>query len=183
MSYGVAANPMSYFDHCADHVLIIEAGLIDDKDDPGGITNFGISLRFLKGITPGGTRQDIIDMTEERARALYKSYFWDRISADNFDPALALCVFDCAINQGRGTAIKILQRSVGAKADGVFGQKTLGAVQRASGSLPQIIDLLGDFMSRRAKRYGKTRNFEKYGRGWHRRLFTVYHEAITMLGV
>lgn len=167
---------MSFFDHCADHVLHIEAGLVDDPDDPGGITNWGISLRFLKGVEPHAIAQDIIDMGERRARQLYKRYFWDKISGDNLAPALALCVFDAAINQGRGTAIKMLQREIGAKADGVFGQRSLGAVQRRD-----TLDVVTGFMSRRAKRYGKTRNFEKYGRGWHRRLFIVYHEAINIL--
>ena len=29
--------------------LAHEGGLVDDGDDPGGITNRGISLRFLQG--------------------------------------------------------------------------------------------------------------------------------------
>lgn len=168
---------MSMFDHCADHVLIIEAGLVDDKHDPGGITNFGISLRFLKGVSPAATEQDIIDMTEEHARALFKKHFWDRVSGDNYAPALALCVFDCAINQGTGTAIKILQRALGVKDDGVFGQKSLAAVHRR-----QPVELIGDYLSRRAKRYAKTKGIDRYGRGWMRRLFTIHHEALFMLG-
>ena len=41
---------MSLFDKCLKIVLIHEGGYSDDPDDPGGTTNYGISLRFLKSV-------------------------------------------------------------------------------------------------------------------------------------
>ena len=41
---------MAHFDSCVQYVLRHEGGLSQDKADPGGITNFGISLRFLREV-------------------------------------------------------------------------------------------------------------------------------------
>lgn len=41
---------MSDFDTAVNYVLRNERGLNESKNDRGGITNFGISLRFLKTV-------------------------------------------------------------------------------------------------------------------------------------
>ncbi len=146
----------------------IEGGYVDDPDDPGGPTKYGISLRFLKGIVPYATTITIWDLSPETATDLYREHFWNVCSCDALPPGIDLVVFDCAVNQGPRTARKLLQRALGVEDDGYFGPVTLQAVLDAD-----PIDTMLDFLARRAKRYAETANFDRYGRGWMRRLFEV----------
>jgi lysozyme family protein len=68
-----------------EYVKKNEGGYIDDEDDGGGVTKFGISLRFLKGldIKEGDinddnkiSEEDIKGLDEEKAKELYYVHFW-----------------------------------------------------------------------------------------------------------
>lgn len=63
-----------------------EGGYCNDPDDPGGATNYGISLRWLKslGLNQGDIDRDgdidasdIRALSKEQAAALFKEKFWD----------------------------------------------------------------------------------------------------------
>lgn len=154
-------------------VLEREGGLVDDPEDPGGATNHGISLRFLKSVVPYATAVTIQDLTPEVATDLYREHFWDACSCDALPHGLDLAVFDGAVNQGPLTARKLLQRALGVVDDGYIGPVTLGAVLDADAG-----EVLLDFLARRAKRYAETANFQRFGRGWFRRLFEVQRAAM-----
>lgn len=89
---------------------------VNDKDDPGGATKYGISLRFLKDYLAGnkGRMQefdidrdgdvdadDIALFTREAATAIYREAFWspDRLS-DIDSQALATKLLDVAVHCG-----------------------------------------------------------------------------------
>jgi len=55
---------LSKFDEIIEVVLKHEGGLVDDPDDPGGLTNLGISQRAYPN-------EDIRGLTVERAKELY----------------------------------------------------------------------------------------------------------------
>jgi lysozyme family protein len=154
------------FDSCVAYVLGHEGGLTKDKADPGGITNFGISLRFLRevpednrkraGIFGDVTDKTIIDLTEDQAVKLYRSEFWDKAPFEKImNPMLGKYIFDMAVNHGLSRAVKIAQRACCAaqkqkdyvKDDGVFGAKTLSAINYASFMLiPALIAWRAGFM-------------------------------------
>ena len=110
----------------------IEGGYVDHPNDPGGATNFGISTRFLRSI---GDQRNVRSLTREDAIDLYKRYFWDKVWGDQIaDQDLALCLFDAAVNQGPGAAVKFLQEALnryeegaGLPVDGVMGPETVAA--------------------------------------------------------
>ena len=137
----------------------VEAGLVDDPKDPGGITNFGVSLRFLRGagidIDGDGriTREDILKLTPEKAQAIYDAHFWKPSACDSLPDALALAVYDCAVNQGVGTARKLLDEARAWAGRGASAEQ-----------------VLRDLLTLRSIRYTKTKNFDTYGRGWLRRV-------------
>jgi lysozyme family protein len=149
-------------------ILELEGGLVDDPRDPGGLTNYGISLAAY----PKLGRQGILDLTPDEARAIYRRDFWDAARCSELPAELRLAVFDAAINQGVKTAIRILQKALGVTVDGVIGPLTLGAAARAD---PQ--KLVVDFMAERAGRYARLATFKTFGRGWMRRLFHVALES------
>lgn len=160
---------MEAFDRCIRAVLSEEGGLSDHPQDPGGLTKYGISSRAYPHL-------DIRALTMDAAIAIYRRDYWNPIRGMDLPPALALLVFDSAVNQGVGTAARLLQKAVGVTEDGSIGPVTLRAVS----SLP-LEHVLIDFCAERALRYEFNRNEEIFGRGWYRRLFGVYTDAISSL--
>ena len=146
-------------------VVGIEAGYVDDPDDPGGETKYGISKRSYPNL-------DIKALDLEDAKHIYHADYWNRCKCDLIPWPLNLYLFDAAVNQGeKGTAQQMLQYALGCKEDGVIGPKTLAACQIATQWHR------AKFLARRAIRYTNTRNFDRYGAGWLVRLFTVTEEG------
>lgn len=150
------------FDKAFEHVVGVEGGYVNDPRDPGGETIYGITRRDHPQAWANGTP------SIEQAKAIYQRLYWTPVKADQLPWPLALFVFDAAVNQGVGTAVKLLQKTVGTVQDGVLGNNTLAAINRANQT-----ELCSMFLADRALRYTGTRNFDVYGRGWFRRLFTI----------
>lgn len=154
------------FDKAFEHVIGVEGGYVNDPRDPGGETIYGITRRDHPVAWEAGTP------TLEQAKAIYKSHYWNPVKADELPWPLALFVFDAAVNQGAGTAVKLLQKALGVAQDGILGQQTLAAVKKANAS-----ELCGLYLADRALRYTGTRNFDVYGRGWFKRMFLIAMES------
>lgn len=142
-------------------IISLEGGYVNDARDPGGETKWGISKRSYPGL-------DIARLTQDDARRIYRRDYWDRYHVGSLPPKLRLAVFDCAVNCGGETAIALLQSCLGVKTDGVLGPVT----RRALLARP-VSDLLPEYLAERALYYKGLSTFEKYGRGWFRRLFRV----------
>lgn len=153
------------FDKAFEHVVGVEGGYVNDPRDPGGETIYGITRRDHPGAWANGRP------TLDQAKAIYQRAYWDAVKADSMPWPLSLFVFDAAVNQGVGTAIKLLQKALGTVQDGVLGQNTLAAIRKADPT-----ELCAMFMADRALRYTGTRNFDVYGRGWFKRLFKIAME-------
>ena len=118
---------MIHFDEIIEHVLEKEGGYVNDPTDLGGETNYGITKRFYPDI-------DIKNLTKEQAKEIYKRDYWDKNRVDELPEQLRHIFFDMCVNQGRGTAVKVLQRAANAKGanlkvDGGLGPSTLKSIQ------------------------------------------------------
>lgn len=117
-----------------------EGGFVNNSADPGGATNYGVSLRWLEGNgidINGDGRIDIADikaLTPEKAAALFRSYFWDYLHLGNLPPLVAIITYDAAVNTGCAQGVKFLQRACNRFAgqwlavDGGLGPQTAGRV-------------------------------------------------------
>jgi len=146
------------FKSAVKHIIQFEGGYVDDPNDGGGETKYGISKRAFPQL-------DIPNLTVDQAEMVYKKCYWDMCECDQLPERLRLMVFDCAVNQGVLFASRTLQKCVDAKVDGVIGPETL----RAVGAL-NVGEILFKYYVLRSDRYQNTRGFEYYGRGWLRRL-------------
>lgn len=154
------------FDKAFEHVVGLEGGYVNDPRDPGGETIYGITRRDHPIAWEQGPP------SIEQAKAIYQSHYWLPVKADELPWPLAMFVFDAAVNQGPGTAIKLLQKALGTVQDGILGPNTMRAIRGANQK-----ELCGLFLSHRALRYTGTRNFDVYGLGWLKRLFVIAMEA------
>jgi lysozyme family protein len=149
------------FISCFKIVLGHEGGFVDDPDDPGGATKYGISQRAYPTI-------DIHELSEREAMQIYESDYWDKIKADYLPAKLRLILFDCAVNQGVARACMFLQRSCGVSADGIVGPQTI----KIASELP--VEFLIDSISRqRMQAYVRNPRWDSFGKGWAVRLFDI----------
>lgn len=134
-------NNESKFDYAVNVVLEHEGRLSNNKKDPGGLTNWGISIRFLKAhgldIDQDGDidEQDIIILTKPHAKELYKEHWWLKYQYYLIqDNDVCAKTFDLAVNMPANSAHKLLQLSVNRLrnkpigVDGIIGEQTLEAV-------------------------------------------------------
>lgn len=154
-------------------VLAHEGGYVNDPDDPGGETNFGISKRRY-------TEVDIKTLTRTGAIALYARDFWNPLYEKLPTQKIADKLFDASINMTHGDtrpyfetdmqAVRLLQQALndhgsGVTEDGRFGPQTLMAVRM----MPADI-LLRAFRTRLAMHYAALIAADpvrkKYARSW-----------------
>ena len=148
---------MSIRDRAIQFVLGWEGGLVNDPADAGGETNFGISKQAYPAL-------DIKALTREQAVEIYQRDYWEAVGADQLPENLAFAVFDCAVNQGVGTATRLLQISLDVAVDGQIGPKTISAAFKAVDGGVLV------FLLERAKRYMQTPGVQTWGANWGERL-------------
>lgn len=147
---------MANFKEAITQVLGNEGGYVDSVEDLGGVTNYGISLRFLQSINIAATADTIKNLSIEAAEEIYFEHFW---LANNYDAiasqAVAEKVFDTAVNMGSRVANRFLQRALNIlifngiplKEDGVIGAGTISTVnalygEDVDGNILKIYSLL-----------------------------------------
>ena len=120
---------MSDFRKAVEKTLVHEGGYVNNPDDRGGPTKYGITQADMPEV-------NIADITVEMAVAYYQEHYWKPLYSQINDQALANKLFDCGVLFGVGTAVKLLQISMedGGKIavveDGVFGPETLSDVNQ-----------------------------------------------------
>ena len=154
------------FDDIIEVVLHHEGGYVNDPDDPGGETNFGIAKRSHPDV-------DIANLTKDGAKEIYKEHYWDRNKVESLSEDLRHIYFDMCVNQGRGRAVKILQKAANAKGadlkvDGGMGPKTIAAMDGVE--LQRVrayrVKYYADLVTRKP-------DLEKFYFGWFRRALEV----------
>ncbi len=163
-----------------------EGGLSDRplKEDPGGITNRGITLRFARSM---GTmfdldkdgdvdRGDILLITPDNARMAFRASFWHDIHGDDIWAGLDLTLFDFAINSGASRAIRSLQKVANLKVDGFIGPKTKEAMLKVDGR-----ELLLVAINAERKRFMSTLANFHANPGWYPRVDRVLARSRRML--
>lgn len=165
------------FDYALKCVLEHEGGYVDHPNDPGGATNYGITIHTLRAWrhNPNLTSIDVRDMLQEEAESIYRENYWDAVQADDLPSGLDLAVFDAAVNKGPKRAARLLQQALGVAADGIIGPITLSHANRSS-----LSNTLQEFMARRMNHYGRLGHFRTFGLGWSRRLIDVYAASIEL---
>lgn len=149
------------FDQAFERLLGHEGGYVNDPDDPGGETNWGITIAVARTEGYGGSMRDL---PIDKAKDIYRKSYWNPVHADELPDAVRFDVFDAAVNHGASQAAKWLQRAVGTQPDGVIGAATIGA---ARGAGPMIA---AHFNGQRLRFYTDLATWPKYGKGWARRV-------------
>ena len=157
------------FEPAFKKVIGLESGYVNDPDDPGGETKWGISKRSYPNV-------DIKTLDSEYAKAIYKRDFWNSLYLDRFNCQLvAEEVFEQSVNVGKVVAAKNLQTALnylGGKleVDGIIGNKTLEAVNWYPHEESLLKTLNGVQFIHYLNIVTKNPALKKYARGWLRRI-------------
>ena len=115
-------------------ILRWEGGYVNDPLDRGGATNKGITIATWKAggydIDGDGDidKDDVKLITEADFRIILRKYFWDKWLADLIiSQPIANMVVDWTWGSGVW-GIRIPQRVMGVKEDGIVGKKTIDAL-------------------------------------------------------
>lgn len=118
---------MSDFRAAFERTFGFEGGYVNDPDDPGGETKWGISKRSYPHL-------DIKNLTRPQAEEIYLRDYWSRLRLDEvLDANIAAEMFDTGVNCGLSSAVTIAQRTCNALGshlvvDSYIGPMTLRAL-------------------------------------------------------
>ncbi|MCB1397786.1 MAG: peptidoglycan-binding protein [Rhodobacter sp.] len=138
----------------AEDIVTREGGYVDDPNDPGGATNFGVTIHTMRRLgldLTGDGRVDAGDvraLTRDQAVAIFLEHYYTRPGIAALPEALQPSVFDMYVNAG-GNAVRVLQRLLiemgyDLDVDGVIGPQTIRAADAAARAAPaHIADAYG----------------------------------------
>lgn len=153
------------FDQAFERLIGHEGGYVNHPDDPGGETKYGISRRAYP-------LEDIKGMTLDRAKAIYRRDYWGPAGCDAVPDGIKFDLFDTAVHSGPVTAIKMLQRAIGALPDGLLGPKTLQTLN----SMPTA-RVVARFNGQRLAFLADNKAWATFGEGWAKRVASNLMEA------
>lgn len=169
------------FSRCLELLFAHEGGFVNHPADPGGATNYGITLATLaRHRGRPVTADDVRRMPKEEAAAIYRSLYWAPLRCDDLPPPLALLAFDAAVNCGPARAATWLQRAVGATPDGKVGPAT---IQRVGYAIAQQggAAVMAEMLALRIKHHADLPTWTTFGLGWSRRLAALPFQAMQLM--
>ena len=164
------------FDSALAAVLHHEGGYVNHPEDPGGMTNLGVTKRvWEEWVGHQVDEQAMRALTPAIVGPMYKAKYWDKIKGDELPAGVDYAVFDAAINSGPGRAAKWLQEVVGVIADGAIGPGTMKAVLAEDPA-----ELVSAYSFKRMNFLQGLPKWPTFGKGWGRRVTEVASAAGTM---
>lgn len=165
----------------ATQIVAREGGYVNDPDDPGGATNFGVTIHTMRrlGLDLNGdgqiTPRDVRRLTRRQAVDIFIKHYFERPLIAELPPALQATVFDMYVNAG-ANAVKILQRllrDMGFRhiaVDGALGPQSIAATREAYAQAPEhLVDAYGiarrNYYFRIADRRTASRKFARTRKG------------------
>jgi lysozyme family protein len=166
------------FLRCFGLLIGHEGGYSNDSADAGNWTGGKTEVGELKGTKYGISAAsypdlDIRALTLTDAQNIYEHDYWEKAACPDLPPRLAFAVFDAAVNNGPGRAVRWLQGAVGAGQDGVYGPATKAAIEHAVRVDPDDLALAQEVHAQRIYFMANLDAWKTYGLGWARRLAAV----------
>lgn len=130
----------------ADDILEREGGYVNDPDDPGGATKFGVTVHTMRrlGLDLDGDGavdgSDVRSLSKEQAKAIFIQEYFHAPGLSGLPGILHATVFDMQVNSGHN-ATRILQklfRKMGfsCAVDGQIGPETRAVARQAAEAAP-----------------------------------------------
>lgn len=133
----------------AEDIVTREGGFVNDPNDPGGATNFGVTIHTMRrlGLDLTGDGQvneaDVRALSRAQAVDIFLDHYFHRPGLGALPEVLQPTVFDMQVNAG-ANAVRLLQRLLvdmgyDLDVDGVIGPQTIRAAHAAARAAPDHI--------------------------------------------
>ncbi len=133
----------------AEEIVAREGGYVNDPDDPGGATNFGVTIHTMRRLGLDLDENGAVDardvklLTRNQAVGIFIEHYFERPRIKGLPEVLQASVFDMYVNAG-SNAVKILQRLLlqmgfDVAVDGQIGPQTRRIAHEAERVAPRYI--------------------------------------------
>lgn len=167
------------YDESLRRLLADEGGYTNHPADPGGPTNYGITIfDYRKYVKPNATAEDVKNMKLAEAKGIYRAKYWDNQRCDSLPLGVDYATFDYGVNSGVGRSGKVLRRLLGLpdNTSVVTQEVILAASKRDPKALSAAI------CDERLRFLQSLRTWPTFGKGWGRRVAGVKAVSIRMAG-
>lgn len=161
--------PWTYDAALEQGVFPHEGGYTNHPSDPGGPTNWGITIIDARLYwKKDATAEDVRAMPKSVAASIYRLHYAKPLRYDDLPAGVDYAALDYGINSGVSRGAKVLQRLCGVTADGQIGPVTLAAVAKRD---PVV--LVNAMCDERLRFLKSLSTWPVFGKGWERRVVEV----------
>lgn len=154
-----------------------KTGYVNDKNDNGGETNYGITKAKAREC---GYKGKMCDIPFNKVKEIYYKEYWEKTNASNIQNFnISFLLFDFAVNSGVKNACKKLQTAINKVSgsqlviDGIIGQKTINAIEKYIDSEYYhfyVNQLEKTYIAEMLNYYTSLSKFNIFGKGWINRV-------------
>lgn len=167
----------SNFDTCLSLLLEHEGGYTNHPSDPGGPTNFGITIDdYRRYVKVNATTADVRRMKLDEAKIIYREKYWDAQRCDELPPGINYTIFDYGVNSGIGRSAKVLRRALGLPDN----SNAITDIVIAAAHTADLKALVVDICDERLHFLRSLKTWSVFGNGWGRRVSEVKSTALKM---
>ncbi len=162
------------FETALSFTLYFEGGFSNHPADKGGRTYKGIlqsvynAYRRRRGLPP----LDVTQMSDAELMEIYQGY-WDNSRSATMHPALAVVMFDTAVNFGIHNSVTFLQQALGLPQTGVFDVKTKEALAEGN-NRNTALQMINERIIYRYKRVQEDASQMAFFHGWLARDYSLW---------
>lgn len=167
----------SSYDAALARLLAHEGGYTNHPADPGGPTNYGITIvDYRKYVKPDATAADVRAMKLDEAKAIYRAKYGDAQRCDALPAGVDYAVFDYGVNSGIGRSGKVLRRVLRLPdSTSVVNDAVITAVGASDAKV-----LIAAICDERLRFLQSLKTWPVFGAGWGRRVAEVRAAALAM---
>jgi lysozyme family protein len=158
------------YDESISRVLRHEGGYTNHPQDPGGPTNWGITIHDARKYwKPNATAADVKDMPLAVAKTIYRQRYWNIQSCDMLEDGVDYAMMDYGVNSGVGRSGKVLRRLL--RMSDATSAVTPDVIRAAN--LKDAQQLAAAICDERLAFLKSLKTWPTFGGGWGRRVTEV----------
>lgn len=163
------------YDAAMARVYVDEGGYTNDPKDPGGATNFGITIADARKYWKAdATPADVRAMPKAVAAEIYRKHYAAPIRYDDLPAGFDYTALDAGINSGLGRVVPWSAKALGKPA------KSIADVVALSNAAPDKVKLIQAFWNVRLGFLKSLKTWSHFGKGWGRRVANGEAAAVKM---
>lgn len=156
-------------------LALLTSGIVTLDRDKDGKLDFDLN---------NDGKVDVADMLQlrnrpEQHREFFRNEYWLKVSAHMMTWPWCALAYDAAVHHGVGTAIKLVQESVGSEPDGVVGTGTLSHVRTAGSGRTKRYLALRARLFRAIDDRRRAKNQNSFFEAWMNRLASLMYTTWT----